>query len=133
MPMPMSLVRYAAGIVLILGLVMLGVENKTGGYNVLRLLHVVAGFGLIGLYESSMARAKRAGLLSAQGRQLGTVGRISLTLALLIGLVLLAGWVFEFLTGGAFSTVMYIHAAVGFVSVILAVLVFLRAQTVTRQ
>ncbi len=136
--MPMSLVRWTALLVFLLGGTMLLIRGSGGsvsgsGYDTLRLVHIVAGLGLLGLYEASMARSKRAGVLSDDGKRWGLAGRISLTLALIIGLFLLLSYILGWLTGDAFSIGVYIHALVGIIAVAFAALVFWRTVAVRRQ
>jgi hypothetical protein len=127
--MPKKIVPWLAGLVLLLGLVMLilgvgGLGSTT--YDILRWLHLLLGFALIGLFEAAFARAKRAGEIGTSEAQLGMVGRITMTLALLVGLLLLASlFFFSFITGTGFSTMVYVHAGLGIIGVLLAIYVFL--------
>jgi hypothetical protein len=131
--MPMTLVRYLALLVFLLGgaMLILQLSNNefVGGYNILRWLHIFIAVGLIGLYEASLARTKRLGIFLRVGRLYRQGGRITLTLALLIGFFLLLSLGFNWLTGAAFDTIIYIHALVGLAAVSLAALVFWRQQS----
>ncbi len=126
--MPMAIVRYVALVVAVLGIVMLimGVGNSSTGYNILRWVHALVAVALIGVYEASLARTKRANQLSTQARSLSLTGRVSLTLALLIALVLLLSLITNLLTGGAYSFAAYIHVFFGLVGVTIAGVLFSR-------
>ena len=130
--MPMSVVRYLALLVFLLGGTMFilriaGTKSGTG-YDTVRLFHILLALGLVALFEMALARSKRAGTLSPTGRQYSMGGRIALTLALLIGIFLLLSLVFSWVTGSGFDIVVYIHVLVGLVAVGLAAAVFWRPQ-----
>jgi hypothetical protein len=71
------------------------------------------------LYEASLARKKR-GMILVAGKELSLAGRILLTLALIIGLYILLGRVFDFVSGDTYKTVIWLHAPVGLIAIALA-------------
>lgn len=126
--MPKKIVPWLGGLVLLLGVVMLIFGSSLGfdTYNIMRWVHLLLGIALIGLFEAAFARAKRAGEIGASEAQLGLVGRITMTLALLVGLLLLASLLFfSFVTGTGFSVMVYVHSALGLIGVLLAIYVFI--------
>lgn len=131
--MPAKLVRYVAIVVLLLGITMLALRNNsTGIYDIVRITHILTAVGLVGLYEVSLARAKRTKTLNEGGRQLSWLGRISLTLALTIGLFLLVTFFTSLVTGATFSLIVNVHATVGIIAVVSAGLLFTRRYLVTQ-
>lgn len=125
--MPKKILPYLAGFVLLLGIIMLGLRGSDSGsmgYTLLRVWHGLAAVALIGLFEAALARAKRAGELSPSGKQFGMVGRIAMTLALLLALALLGALLFSWFSGDAFSLTVYIHAVLGLVGVALSIYTF---------
>ncbi len=128
--MPTTLVRYAALLVFLLGATLLILrQSGTGsgrGYDTVRLVHILVALGLLGLYEVAMARSRRQGQLSAIGQRYGLVGRIVLTLTLLVGIFLLFSLLFSWLSGTAFDVTVYLHVLLGLIAVSLAALIFWR-------
>ncbi len=92
---------------------------SSGVKNVLVLIHLVSALAVVGLYEASLARKKR-GMIVVAGKELSLAGRILLTLALIIGLYILLGQVFNFMSGDVYKTVIWLHAPVGLAAIGLA-------------
>lgn len=125
--MPKKILPYVGGFVLLLGIIMLalrGSDSSGMGYNLLRVWHAVGAIALIGLFEAALARAKRANELSASGKQFGMIGRITMTLAFIVALALVAALLFSWFSGDAFSIVVYVHAFLGLVGLALGVYAF---------
>ena len=126
--MPTSVVRGVGVIVALLGIGMLiwrSGDNAGDGYNIVRWIHVALAIGFLGLYEASLARAKRTNQLGPDGQPLSMVGRLCGTLALLVGILLLISMSASFL-GGATTVVIYLHALLGLLAVGVALAVFSR-------
>jgi len=109
---------FLAGLTMFLNEV-LGWGISSGFKNVLVLIHLVSAFGLVGLYEASLARKKR-GMVVVAGKELSLAGRIFLTLALIMGLYILLGRVFDFISGDVYKTAIWLHAPVGLIAIGLA-------------
>lgn len=121
--------RMAVTLLLLLGLLLVifrfaaNSENTTG-YSVLRWLHIIVALAVIGLYEANMARSRS--LMTPSGKQVGMVGRIVLTLTLLYGIFLLLDLAANWITGGAFSALVWVHVVLGLASVAFTEAVFSR-------
>jgi len=103
--------------VIIVGLAMLlnvvlGWNFTNAVFNLLRGLHLILALALVGLYEAAMARRK--GTITIAGRQLGLVGRIVLTLTLLIGIYLLLTHIVDGL--GGYNQIIWVHGLIGLVA-----------------
>lgn len=127
--MPTTIVRYVGGLVALLGIGMLiwrTGDNSGISYDIVRWIHIVLAVGFLGLYEASLARAKRTGRLTPDGRPISMVGRISATLALLLGLLLLISMVANLFNYDVTNVTVYIHALVGLIAVGVAIVLFSR-------
>lgn len=124
---PTLVVRYIGLFLALLGIAMLvwrtAASGSGTGYDTVRLIHIVVALTFIGLLEVALGRSKRQKTLNSQGRQLGMVGRITATVALLIGFFLLLSLLLGWITGATYNIVVIIHALFGLtaVGVVLAV------------
>lgn len=109
---------FLAGLTMFLNEV-LGWGISSGVKNVLMLVHLVAALSVVGLYESSLARKKR-GMIVVAGKELSLAGRILLTLALIIGLYILLGRLFDFVSGDSYKAIIWLHAPIGLIAIGLA-------------
>jgi hypothetical protein len=117
--MPTTAVRWVGALVVLLGLIMflnvvLGWGFTQAIFNVFRGLHLIVALAFVGLYEATLARRKRTGTFSIAGRQLGTTGRILVTLVLLLGIYLLLTHLFDALVG--YDALIWVHGLLGLVA-----------------
>lgn len=128
--MSSTTVRYVALLVFVLGISLLiwrmAASGSGAGYDTVRLIHILVALGLFGMFEAVMARSKRAKVLNSTGLQLGTVGRVLLTLALLVGIILLLSLIFSWISGDTYTLVIYLHALLGLCAVGVVTLLFTR-------
>ncbi len=128
--MPTTTVRYVALLVALLGVGLLIWRSAASGsgpvYDTVRLIHILVALGLLGIFEAAMARRKRAKALNSTGLQLGTIGRVLLTLALVVGIILLLSLVFNWISGSTYDQVIYLHTLLGLSAVGVVTLVFAR-------
>ncbi|MDB5081286.1 MAG: hypothetical protein JWP00_3210 [Chloroflexi bacterium] len=129
-------VRYLALLVAFLGITLLIWRNvATGsgrGYDTVRLIHILGALALIGMFEMVIARSKRAKALNPDGTRLATAGRVLLTLALVVGIILLLSLVFDWVSGNTYDLVVYLHALLGLSAVGVVITVFTKRYTSSR-
>lgn len=121
--------RIAATVLLILGLTLAGsslfniynIDDNIYGF--IRWIHVAVALSVLGLYEANMARNRK--IMTPRGRQLGLIGRITISLALLFGIFLLLNEALNFL-GDRDRDWIGGHVVLGLISVVLTEVVFAR-------
>ena len=128
--MTTTTVRYVSWLVALLGITLLiwrtASSGSGTGYDTVRLIHILAALALFGMFEAVFARSKRARAVNSTGQQLGTISRILLSLALLVGIILLLSIVFSWITGDTYSLVVYLHALLGLSAVGVLSVLFVR-------
>lgn len=117
--MPTAAVRGVGVVLILLGLTMflnvvLNWNFTQGVFDLFRGLHFIVALAFIGLFEASLARRKRSGTMSIAGRKLGTVGRVLLSLTLLLGIYLLLTHLVD--AFGGYSNLIWVHALIGLIS-----------------
>lgn len=115
--MSRGVVRGVGLLVVVIGLAMflnfvLGWGFSQSIFNALRAGHLILALALVGLYEAAMARRKRR--LIVAGRPVGLVGRITLTLALVLGFYLLLTHFVDALTG--YEQIIWVHGVIGLIA-----------------
>jgi hypothetical protein len=115
--MPKGVVRGVGALLVLIGLTMflnvvLSWNFGQPVFNALRALHLLLGLAFVGLYEMMMARRK--GIMTVAGRQLGLATRILLTLVLLVGFYLLLSHAIDAL--GGYDGLIWVHGLAGLVA-----------------
>lgn len=112
-----ALVLFLAGLTMFSNAVLnLGISSGVKG--AFSAVHLIAALALVALFEISAGRKRRAS--GAATNPIAMIGRIVLTVTLALGLYILLGNVLNFIEGGAYKTLIWIHAPLGIISIGLA-------------